>query len=131
MVLLNICIANLSWVQPFDSERTQTGNFSVYSRKLNVNMMNQIQKYSMVNEEYARLLFIPINENKRQAVILLPQPRFSLDDSTMNCVNVKTPKFTLSSQQNLINALNYFGVTHLFESNNTDFRDIAGPGGFI
>ncbi|KII61641.1 Serpin I2 [Thelohanellus kitauei] len=147
MVLLNIFMAHPIWGQPFDAEKTKLEDFYVDGAKLRVRMMNQLARYPMIIERFAKFIFIPINRDKQRAVIVLPQASYSLDDvlqqfkmthlpayyerSTIHYIDLKLPKFNLFSSKDISNTLKYFNVTYLFESHNDEFRDIAGPNGYI
>ncbi|KII71422.1 Serpin B11 [Thelohanellus kitauei] len=147
MVLLNIFMVNPTWVQSFDAKNTKMEDFYVGGRTLKVEMMNQINVYPMIDMNYSRFIFIPINKNKQYAVIVLPNPGKSLDDvfqhfklrelpvyyeqSKMEYVDLKLPKFILLGSENLKSTFKHFNVTYLFESINNDFGEFAEPGHFF
>ncbi|KII72336.1 Glia-derived nexin [Thelohanellus kitauei] len=147
MALFSVFMRQITWVRSFNPTLTKKKPFYAGGKSMEVEMMKRYYIYNVTEAKFANFAFIPINHNHQQAVIILPNEGFTLDDvfkhfkfidlpiyyqkSSVSYLKLKIPKFTLLGSKDMVRTLKHFNVSLIFESNNKDFKDFAGENGFL
>lgn len=143
LALVNAIYFKASWMEAFDPDNTQPGNFTLNDGKqVSVSMMSS----EKASKSYARgtdyqVVGLPYLGVQSMMVVLLPdagkfdQVEASLDDQQLNAilnslqgtaVNLSMPKFKIESQFSLPETLSAIGMSAAFDAKQADFSGMDG-----
>ncbi|MGP0064445.1 MAG: serpin family protein, partial [Isosphaeraceae bacterium] len=143
LVLANAIYFKALWAAPFRSEGTRPGNFQTSSgEKARVAMMNQTERFRYLDGGSFQALELPYKGDTIGMVIFLPKaadglPMFEsslgpeklagwLAGLSSQRVQVSIPKFRLTGEFNLKDALTGLGMTDAFRPGVADFSGMSG-----
>ncbi|KII75068.1 Glia-derived nexin [Thelohanellus kitauei] len=140
MIVLTTLYFFADWLFPFDPMNTKYEIFTDnMGRDLNVNMMSQIGSYRIYGDlgDPYTMIFIPLIKISLYATIVLPDRGSSTKDilthlkwdniqdyfheSLIFNVELKLPKFKITTKNRLINTLIHLNVSELFDPYMADF----------
>ncbi len=142
LVLTNAIYFKGKWMAQFNEERTRPEPFELMSgEKIEVPVMSQTREFNYSENETAQVLEMPYEGNKLSMVVLLPKGKKSLKElegllKTENFnhwvsalqkqeVIVSLPKFKMTSEFFLNEALKALGMTDAFDAASADFSGMA------
>lgn len=141
LVLTNAIYFKGKWMSRFEKERTLPGPFFLMNgEKAEVAMMNQTRELNYSEDETAQILEMPYEGNQLSMVILLPKEKKGVKDlesllgaeTFKNWVSalhkqdviVSLPKFKMTSEFLLSEALKSLGMTDAFDAS-ADFSGMT------
>lgn len=141
LVLTNVVYFKGLWATPFEKTSTSPGQFhESQNTSIDAKFMNQSGLYNYAENSTARLLELPYAGNDLSLLLILPTARFglakvedNLNSSFFNSLtstleqrlgNISIPRFNISSQPDLQNALLALGMKEAFSSG-ADFSKLT------
>lgn len=143
LVLTNAVYFKGAWTEAFEKERTKDAPFYVSSReKISVPMMQQTHRFNYAAANNVQILELPYGKQRELAmIVLLPKDTDGLADLETQLtadtlqewlaqlrsrkVNVLLPRFRLTAQFQLTDALQAMGMRRAFTPGEADFSGIA------
>ena len=146
LVLTNAIYFLGEWSAPFKREKTSPGQFTtVGGKKVNVQMMHQSETFRYGEGDGYQLLRLPYKAGDLEMAIFLPKApdgldgfeqelslkelNAALDAAKPEGVRVSLPKFEMTAEFDLNDALKKLGMTDAFVPDVADFTGIAGSKG--
>ncbi|KII63524.1 Serine proteinase inhibitor A3K [Thelohanellus kitauei] len=150
MIFMDAIFVSLNWQKKFNASHTETDIF--YDNKgqtLEVEMMNQ-EGFNFIYDSYDhvfQVLFIRFKELFQFAAILLPREGHTIEDalttfkfddiytyftqSPIKYINLKMPKFKISSDKDYVQTFKDFGIADIFDRTHSDFGKMTNQTVFI
>jgi len=142
LVLTNAIYFKGKWISQFKKESTKPEPFELISGdKVQVSMMNQTKEFNYSENENIQILEMPYDGNKLSMVILLPKEKKGIREleNLLKAENLKTwlstlrkrevivslPKFKMTSEFLLNEALKALGMTDAFDRTSADFTGMT------
>jgi serine protease inhibitor len=143
LVLTNAIYFKALWDMPFTAQSTRPGEFQpATGEKVGVKMMNQTDRFRYFDEGSFQALELPYKGNTLAMVVFLPKStdglavfESSLSPAKLDAwlaklsqhrVQVSIPKFRLTGEFDLNDALSGLGMTDAFRLDKADFSGITG-----
>lgn len=141
LVLTNAVYFNASWLEAFDEEATQDGEFSTPNGPVTVPMMRQTTRYGYVEGEGYEAVELPYDGEELSMVIITPEEgafsgiEASLDGEFIeelvesivyHDVDLTMPKFSFTQSFSVKNMLQAMGMNAAFNAGQADFSGIDG-----
>ena len=143
LVLTNAIYFKALWDMPFSSTSTRPGEFQpATGEKARVDMMNQTDRFRYLDEGSFQALELPYKGNTLAMVVFLPRSpdglaafEASMSPAKLDAwlaklsslrVQVSIPKFRLTGEFGLNDALSGMGMTDAFRPGKADFSGMTG-----
>ena len=147
LVLTNAIYFKALWATPFDDQATAPADFHVKDHDpVRVDMMNLTSRFRYLDEKAFQALELPYQGNSLVMVVLLPRAKDGLAEleASLSCemldgwlkklssrrVNVSLPRFKLTAELELKDALSTLGMPVAFQPRKADFAGITGTRDF-
>lgn len=145
LVLMNAVNFKASWVSKFDEKNTQTETFTKDGGKtVELPMMHQEALVRFASNDTYSTLLLPYGGTNAEwyMYVLLPQDNKTVNDvlekmeglnwtnffweTDIYKVDIKMPRFTTSSENDLIPSITKLGAPSIFDPNKADLSKICG-----
>lgn len=149
LVLVNAVYFKGDWAEPFDKERTQDGPFHVTAdEQVDAPMMRDQRRVRYAKVADMQIVELPYEGDKLSMVILLPEATDGLaeleerltgqalagwlDELAEREARLTLPRFRMTSEKTLNDALKSLGMALAFSPDHADFAGISSePGLYI
>jgi serpin B len=148
LVLTNAIYFKGKWAEEFDKDRTEDAPFVLMSgQEIEAPLMHQTDRFGYMENDELQALSLPYVKDELSMVILLPRAKDGIGglekslawDDLAACVNalrkqrveVFVPRFTMTSQFQLNEALVAMGMGRAFNANQADFSGMTGNRDFF
>ncbi len=142
LVLTNAIYFKSNWAEPFQKSATKDGPFKLSADKsVNVPLMQQEHDHGYLENDDLQMLEMAYSRSVLSMIVLLPKKAEGLaevekkltaenlagwlKDKKKESVKVTLPKFTLSAELMLADALKEMGMVDAFDPNKADFSGIT------